>query len=206
MTTTTDHRNNSRARDARLKLPVPDGEFWVFGYGSLMWKPGFEYAESRRARLYGYHRNLCVWSWHYRGTPEKPGLVFGLLRGGSCVGRAFRVEAAHIGHTVEYLHRREMITDVYRPGLRTVYLDDQHPVQSLVFIANNEHRQYAGKRAPHDVAGIISEASGPQGSNYEYVMQTAGQLDMMGIFDKSLHTLNRTLHTPRSRRNDRARP
>jgi len=96
-----------------MKVKDQHGDFWVFGYGSLMWRPGFPHAERHAARLFGYHRSLCLFSHEYRGTPECPGLVLGLDQGGSCVGVGFRVEAADRAATLAYLTWREG-TSVYR--------------------------------------------------------------------------------------------
>src|SRR5438309_11601760 len=90
----------------------PQGDLWVFGYGSLMWRPGFEFIEQVPARLIGEHRALCVYSFVHRGTPEKPGLVLGLDRGGACRGVAFRVAEKHRATTVAYLRAREQVTSV----------------------------------------------------------------------------------------------
>ena len=101
------------------------GDLWVFGYGSLMWRPGFEFIEQVPARLIGEHRALCVYSFVHRGTPEKPGLVLGLDRGGACRGIAFRVAAKHAPHTVAYLRAREQVTTVYREVMRSVWLENE---------------------------------------------------------------------------------
>ena len=110
---------------------VPEAEFqskgdlWVFGYGSLMWRPGFEFIEQVPARLIGEHRALCVYSFDHRGTPEKPGLVLGLDRGGACRGIAFRVAGQHRDDTVDYLRGREQTTNVYREVMRSVWLENE---------------------------------------------------------------------------------
>ena len=100
-------------------------DLWVFGYGSLIWRPGFDYLERIPARLIGEHRALCVYSFDHRGTPEKPGLVLGLDRGGACRGIAFRVPAKQRNTTVQYLRGREQTTNVYREVMRSVWLENE---------------------------------------------------------------------------------
>src|SRR6201987_5644336 len=121
------------------------GDLWVFGYGSLMWRPGFDYVEKVQARLVGEHRALCVYSFVHRGTPEKPGLVLGLDRGGACRGGAFRVAEKHRAETVAYLRAREQVTSVYREVMRSVWLHDdaRERVSALAYVAD---------RAPNPVA------------------------------------------------------
>jgi hypothetical protein len=108
----------------------PNGDLWVFGYGSLMWRPGFDFVEQVPARLIGEHRALCVYSFVHRGTPGKPGLVLGLDRGGACRGVAFRVAAKHRTDVVAYLREREQVTSVYREVLRSVWLTSSIAVTS----------------------------------------------------------------------------
>src|ERR1700742_1062455 len=106
-------------------IPEPEpGDLWVFGYGSLIWRPGFEFLERVPARLIGEHRALCVYSFVHRGTPEKPGLVLGLDRGGACRGVAFRVAEKNRAATVNYLREREQVTSVYREVMRSVLLEN----------------------------------------------------------------------------------
>src|SRR3974390_225676 len=105
-----------------VTLPEPEsskGDLWVFGYGSLIWRPGFEFIEQVQARLIGEHRALCVYSFDHRGTPERPGLVLGLDRGGACRGIAFRVTASKRAEVVAYLRAREQTTNVYREVMRS---------------------------------------------------------------------------------------
>ena len=160
---------------------VSDGELWVFGYGSLIWNPGFPNTESRTARLYGYHRRLCVWSWEYRGTAERPGLVLGLDRGGSCQGVAFRVEDSDKHATVAYLLRRELTTLVYRPLRAHIRLASGRPVRALTFVVDPTHYQYAGHLDTDELRSIVSSARGGRGPNRDYVMNTYSHLAELGI-------------------------
>ena len=130
-----------RARE--LKIPKGRG-FWVFGYGSLMWRPGFDYLEARPALLRGYHRAFCIKSTHYRGTVDKPGLVLGLDRGGACRGRVFRIAANKAQGVARYLHEREMITGVYDPRWR----DIETPRGSVKAVAYVADRKYASRYKP----------------------------------------------------------
>lgn len=166
-------------------LELPLGDLWVFGYGSLMWRPGFEYLEVRPARLYGYHRALCIWSWVHRGTQEQPGLVFGLDAGGSCIGRAFRIAEADKPAVVEYLYAREMVTAVYIPRLHTVRLPEG-PVTALCFVVDRRHRQYAGRLAVEQAAGVVAGARGQSGANREYLCNTVDHLEELGIREPAL--------------------
>src|ERR1700756_4301513 len=122
-------------------------DLWVFGYGSLMWGPGFEFNEQVPARLSGGHRALCVFSFDHRGTPEKPGLVLGLDRGGACRGVAFRVVAQRREQTIEYLRSREQTTHVYREVMRSVWLENEgrDRVSALAYVVDRGHIQYAGR-------------------------------------------------------------
>src|ERR1700750_1382885 len=111
--------------EIQSETELSKGDLWVFGYGSLMWRPGFEFIEQVPARLIGEHRALCVYSFVHRGTPEKPGLVLGLDRGGACRGIAFRVAEENRSSTVEYLRAREQTTNVYREVTRSVWLGNE---------------------------------------------------------------------------------
>lgn len=176
-----------------------DGDIWVFGYGSLMWNPGFPYEEVRAAHLHGYHRAFCLYSEHYRGTPERRGLVLGLDRGGSCRGRAFRVAAAEAEAAIAYLIKREMFghaVDVYELRWLGVWLRDADQaeaplVHAACFVVNREHDHYASKLTPERTAEIIAGASGQSGSNRDYLANTIAHLDELGIADGPLHELQR---------------
>lgn len=176
--------------EVSLDLPEP---LWVFGYGSLMWKPGFPPAESRIARLYGYHRGLCIWSWIYRGTEREPGLVLGLDSGGSCLGVAHRVRPEHRETAAAYLYKREMITAVYLPVVRNIRLNDGRRVSALTFVADHRHEQYAGDLSPEEAAAIVQRARGHGGANVDYVTSTCACLDELGIPCPRLHRVNALL-------------
>lgn len=176
--------------EVALELPEP---LWVFGYGSLMWNPGFPPAESRIARLHGYHRGLCIWSWVYRGTERDPGLVLGLDSGGSCLGVAHRVRPEQREMAAAYLYRREMVTAVYVPVVRSIRLDDGPRVPALTFVADHQHEQYAGHLSAEEAAAIVRRAKGRGGANIDYVTNTAACLDKLGIPCPRLHRINALL-------------
>jgi len=158
-------------------------DFWVFGYGSLIWRPGFAHTETRRARLYGFRRALCVRSFVHRGTPERPGLVLGLDRGGACVGLAFRVPGALKDEVMAYLRARELVTSVYRERILPVRLDGGGVVPALAYAVDRTHPQYAGKLSAGHAAEIVRHASGQSGRNDEYVLNTVQHLAALGIRD-----------------------
>jgi cation transport protein ChaC len=168
-------------------------DLWVFGYGSLIWRPGFSFVESVQARLHGYHRSLCVFSHVHRGTPERPGLVLGLDRGGVCRGLAFRVAAGEAGETVAYLRAREQATAVYIERHVPLRLEDGRQVRALVYVADRRHLQYAGKLPPADLLKLVRQGRGSSGENPDYVLQTHAHLRKMGIYDPVLATLAQEL-------------
>ena len=168
--------------------PPPGEDFWVFGYGSLMWHPGFPHLEVRQARLYGYHRRFCVFSHRYRGTPERPGLVLGLDRGGCCHGMAFRVPAAEGEAVMDYLWEREMVTGVYRPTWVKVR-SDQGPLEAASFVVDPKHVQYTGRLPLEEVADLIVQGHGQRGPCSEYLRRTLGHLEALGIHDRALARL-----------------
>lgn len=165
--------------------------FWVFGYGSLIWRPGFEFISSQSAYLCGYHRSLCVYSHNYRGTPEDPGLVFGLVPGGCCEGRAFEVEEKVWPEVLAYLRERE--TDVYHELKNGVRLADGLMVNALIFVADDRHAQYAGRLDIQSQLKMVGSAMGRIGSNREYVINTLEHLAELGIEDPYLTQLGKDL-------------
>ncbi len=158
-------------------------DFWVFGYGSLMWRPGFEYLERRRARLTGYHRSLCIHSWRHRGTRERPGLVLGLDRGGACVGVAFRVAMVHQGAVMAYLRERELVNGVYIERPSKVVLSDGHTTAAISYVADRAHEQYAGRLAVDEAIDRVCGAVGGAGPNEDYVLNTVAHLHELDIRD-----------------------
>src|SRR6195952_4122692 len=172
------------------------GDLWVFGYGSLMWRPGFEFIERVPARLIGEHRALCVYSFVHRGTPEKPGLVLGLDRGGGCGGIAFRVPAHSRAATVAYLRAREQVTSVYREVMRSVWLEDaaRQRISALVYVVDRGHVQYAGRLSPAEQLRHVLQGHGQSGPNREYVLSTVKAIEAEGFRDTQLHRLASMLH------------
>lgn len=168
-------------------------DLWVFGYGSLIWRPGFEFEERGPARLGGYHRSLCVRSFVHRGTPERPGLVFGLDRGGSCVGMAFRVAEAKAEATIAYLRERELVTNVYREATLPVRLKDGRGVRALVYVVDRGHKQYAGRLSSTDAATTVARSHGQSGPNDEYVTNALAEIRAMGLVDPWLEDVVRRL-------------
>jgi len=171
-------------------------DLWVFGYGSLMWRPGFEFIEQVPARLIGEHRALCVYSFDHRGTPEKPGLVLGLDRGGACRGIAFHVAAKRREATVEYLRSREQTTHVYREVMRSVWLENEarQRVAALAYVVDRGHVQYAGRLTLADQLRFVRQGNGRSGNNRDYVLSTVKSIEAQGFRDPQLHQLAQMLH------------
>lgn len=165
------------------------GTYWVFGYGSLIWNPGFAFVGQRLALLRGAHRSLSIVSHHHRGTVERPGLVFGLTRGGSCRGMAFEVAAAEWADVRAYLEKRELVTAVYRDVVRPVALDDGRRVPALTFVVDETHHQFAGALSVPQQLAMIQAGVGISGRNVDYVLNTARHLEQLGIRDRALMAL-----------------
>lgn len=165
------------------------GDFWVFGYGSLIWRPGFAHVETQRARLYGYRRSLCVYSYVHRGTPERPGLVLGLDRGGSCVGLAFRVPGDLHGEVMAYLRERELVTSVYLERRLTIRLETGVTVEAAAYVVDRAHEQYAGALDEAEAASFVGGSVGKSGSNEDYLFSTVEHLRALGIRDHWLEAV-----------------
>ena len=166
-------------------------DLWVFGYGSLMWRPGFDFIERAPARLIGMHRALCVYSFVHRGTPERPGLVLGLDRGGMCRGIAFRVAAAAREKTVAYLRGREQVTSVYLETIRRIELEEaeRRQVRALCFIVDRSHVQYAGRLTVAECLHYVRQGHGSSGANRDYVVETVQALETLGYRETALHLI-----------------
>ena len=180
----------------------PTGDLWVFGYGSLMWRPGFEFIERIPARLIGEHRALCVYSFVHRGTPEKPGLVLGLDRGGACRGIAFRVAETRRDETIAYLRAREQVTSVYREVTRSVWLENEarQRVSALVYVVDRGHVQYAGRLSLQEQLRHVRQGHGQSGANRDYVLSTVHALEALGLYDRDLHLLAEKLQAGHEKR------
>lgn len=169
------------------------GDLWVFGYGSLMWRPGFAHQERRPALLRGAHRALCVYSVRHRGTQEKPGLVLGLDHGGSCHGIAFRVAAADVAATHAYLTEREQMNRVYKEVLRPIVLDTGERVPALAYIVDRRNKQYARGLDRTTLLAHIRQGHGESGACRDYVLNTLASLAELGIDDHALSWLKASL-------------
>lgn len=172
---------------------LPAGQdIWIYGYGSLVWRPEFDFVERRHALLHGYHRALCLWSRVNRGTPEKPGLVFGLDIGGSCRGVVFRIDNTQAPGIMEALWRREMPSGAYIP--RWLNCRTEHgAVSALTFIMKRDTDAYVRDLPREHLLEIVRNAHGSYGPCIDYVLETADALTKHGIADKRLSDLARSL-------------
>jgi len=166
-------------------------DLWVFGYGSLMWRPGFAYEEAQHARLTGYRRCFCIYSVHHRGTVDRPGLVLGLDRGGACEGIAYRVTAARAAETTRYLRAREQVYGVYRETHVPVELitGPRREELALTYIVERAHPNYAGRLPLAMQACLIHGSRGRSGANLDYLISTLRHLAELGIRERELERL-----------------
>lgn len=175
----------------------PPAPFWVFGYGSLMWRPGFRHLEHGSALLAGYHRRLCVISRYHRGTAERPGLVMGLDRGGACRGAAYRVPVETAAETLAYLDDREIAHyPIYRRAVVPVrVMLPQGPVRvrALTYVVDRRHPDYAGHLSPAEQADFVRDATGVSGPNPDYLDATLRQIHALGLRDARLEAVMRLL-------------
>lgn len=162
---------------------------WVFGYGSLIWKPEFEFEAREPARIHGYHRRLCLRSVLYRGTHECPGIVAGLDRGGSCLGMAYRIGAADVPQVFRQLWEREMFLGSYRPTWMRAQLRSGARAEALAFVVRRDAFNYCGKLGEDDVVEILVRACGVRGTSLDYLQRTVAALHEAGLCDPHLERL-----------------
>ncbi len=174
---------------------------WVFGYGSLIWNPEIDYEHAELARLHGFHRAFCIRSTRYRGTPENPGVVLGLDRGGSCTGVAYRLRAQDRQVAIEKLYAREMLNRVYAPTLVWLVLDSGQKVEALTFAANKESDAYQ-RLDDNEVLRRLTGCCGERGPNVDYLVNTYHSLKERGVHDTMLTRLVQNLSAPEA--NDQA--
>jgi glutathione-specific gamma-glutamylcyclotransferase len=163
-------------------------DLWIFGYGSLMWNPGFPHAEAQPALLHGFHRAFCVYSSRYRGTPERPGLVLGLDRGGTCKGVAFRVPTADLAAALHYLWEREMTNRTYHLQAVSVRIP-AGVVRARAFVVDRRHQNYAGRLSLDETARLIIQGIGARGPCRQYLENTVAELCRLGQLDGPIHRL-----------------
>ncbi|MEQ9491684.1 MAG: gamma-glutamylcyclotransferase [Alphaproteobacteria bacterium] len=168
----------------------PPGPVWVFAYGSLIWNPAFDFAEKKRGRLYGYHRSFCLWTPVGRGTPENPGLVLALKRGGSCNGLLYRLhdDADRQIEELDIIWAREMVTGSYVPSWFRIETETG-PVTAISFAINPACDRFAAELGMAEAARAIATAHGRLGPCYEYLENTVQALNDMNIVDSRLHGL-----------------
>lgn len=164
-------------------------ERWVFGYGSLMWRPGFDFVERKPATLHGRKRAFCIYSVHHRGTYERPGLVLGLAPGGATRGMAYRIDEAAWPEVYAYLVEREQPTETYVEARRAVRLADGRRVEALVFLSDVRHPQWAGALGMERQAELIAGATGLSGRNVDYLRDLVEHLREEGVRDHGMETL-----------------
>lgn len=188
---------------------MPEPEHWIFAYGSLMWRPGFRYAQAEPAELVGYRRCFCVYSVHHRGTRARPGLVLGLDRGGACTGMAFRVHAEDAAGIEAYLRAREQVEGVYRSvHVPVEIIAERREVFALAFIVERSHLNYAGRLSVETQARIIAGAAGISGVNTDYLINTLVHLREMGLRERELERVMARIgpFAGRESQNGQARP
>ena len=172
-------------------------DLWVFAYGSLLWNPGFKIVESIPSVLQGYRRSFCMWSIHYRGTPEKPGLVLALEQheGEQCRGLALRCQKEDKKKVLTYLRARELISSAYIERTTRINFNDGRTPIALLYVVDTNHPQYTGELSLERQAGIISHARGQVGDNCDYLNRTVQRLNQLGLTDSSLENLNQLVQT-----------
>jgi len=183
---------------AAFRAALPRGDLWVFGYGSLMWAPGFAYRERSVGLLHGYHRALCILSTRHRGTQRRPGLVMGLCRGGSCWGIAFRVPARLVPAALRQLWNREMPRRVYEARLVPVRISRGRRIRALAFVADPAHPQVVRELDLASRAQLVAQGVGQRGPCTEYIRATLRHMDELGVADPHLARVLETAEAMRA--------
>jgi glutathione-specific gamma-glutamylcyclotransferase len=180
-------------RQALVARPT-SGDAWVFAYGSLIWNPMIHVLEARPAMVRGHHRAFCLHSRVNRGTPERPGLVLGLDRGGACAGLAYRIAVDQVEGELRLLWRREMLMGSYRPRWLTVRAADGARLPALAFLVNRQSTGYAGRLPEAEIVRRLRAAEGLYGTGADYLTATVAGLHRHGLRDRTLERLARLLH------------
>ena len=173
---------------AMLDEVSPGADPWLFGYGSLIWNPAFEFAERRIGRIFGYHRYFSFWTTSGRGTRERPGLMLGLVRGGSCRGVVYRVDRNDAAHELRSVFLRELMGGAYHPRWVNVHFGDE-TVRAITFVADQGYENFAGIMPLETVAGHIAHAAGHLGRCSDYLVNTVRHLHALGIDEPRLTQL-----------------
>ena len=171
-----------------LLYPTQGDQFqdkWIYAYGSLMWQPEFPFQAQSIARLHGWRRSLCILSVHYRGTPEHPGLVLGLDRGGSCTGMAFQIAAHQWNDVWQQIYDREMISHVYVARQLPLHLKDGRHITAYGFVADRQGPQY-WRGSPQEASRLLTQGAGSRGRSRDYLASTLQEMSRLGIRDQAL--------------------
>ena len=174
--------------EAMLASAPRPGRIWIFAFGSLIWNPAFHFVERRTARIHGFHRQFCLWARAGRGSPERPGLMLSLERGGSCSGVAYRLSRRAAATELDVIWRREMITGAYRPVWVTAHTP-KGPEAAIAFSANRKHERYVPGLEEAAVAQYLAKGAGPLGRCCDYLFDTTEHLRQLGIRDRRLEAL-----------------
>jgi cation transport protein ChaC len=187
-----EERAASIARTLAARPPglSADQDLWLFGYGSLIWNPAFHFDEQRKGRIRGWHRRFCLWTPLGRGSPERPGLVLGLERGGSCSGMAFRLPVAHIASELDIIWRREMVSGAYLPRWVRVTTEEGR-VDAITFTIDPNNPRYAGRLDEDEVVRVVATAVGRLGPCTDYLFKTADALAALGLEDRAIVRLKK---------------
>ena len=175
-------------RDEMLESAPPGDRIWVFGYGSLIWNPAFDYDEMRVGTLHGYHRQFCFWSKVGRGTPDAPGMMLALDRGGSCTGVVLGVNRDRAREELTSVFMRELTGETYHARWGKVRTK-KGPIEAIAFVANQAAQQYAGRRPLSEVARYIAQGCGHLGPCTDYLFNTTKHLEELGLDDPMMRKL-----------------